>query len=108
MDDPVSRKTYYQKQLEEALKARDVFLKEHPHLQPFQDEIDRILERTAGFEKRMAVLALLIETKLYELKDAFANLHFVARKVQGIVDKTEAEEEDKRLDCSTDPGGYLN
>ena len=63
MAEPAPRKMSSQVILEEALKAREQFLKEQPHLQSFQDEIDRILEKTVGFENRMSVLAFMIRDK---------------------------------------------
>ena len=94
--------------LEEALKAREKFLREQPHLQPFQDEIDRILDKTVGFENRMAVLAFMIEKKLYELKEAFADLRMATLKAQGLLGKTKIDRADKILDYSTNPDGHLN
>ena len=93
--------------LEEALKAREQFLKENPHLQPFQDEIDRILEKTVGFENRMAVLAFMIETKLYELRDSMADLHSATLKAQRLFSEDKVENAEA-LDYSTKSDGYLN
>ena len=80
MSEPASRKKSSQEILEEALKARDQFLKEQPQLQPFQDEIDRVLEKTVGFENRMSVLTLMIQIKLYELSDSIAKLRSLLSK----------------------------
>jgi hypothetical protein len=108
MPESAPRKMSSQEMLEEALRAREQFLKEQPHLQPFQDEIDRILEKTVGFENRMSVLALMIEAKLYELKEAFANLHSVALKVQGIITEANVDDAHEVLDYSTNSDGYFN
>ncbi len=108
MDDPAPRERSSQDILEEALKAREQFLKEHPHLQSFQEEIDRILEKTVGFENRMPVLAFMNEAKLYELRDSLANLHSAAPKVQGLFNKAKVENADEVLDYSTNSDGYLN
>ena len=94
--------------LVEALKARDKFLKEQPHLQSFQDEIDRILEKTVGFENRMSVLAFMIETKLYELRDSIALLRPAPLKVEGPFDEAKVEDGDEAMVCSEDLGCYLN
>ena len=108
MPGPSPLKMSLQEILEEALKAREQFLKEQPHLQSFQDEIDRILEKTVGFENRMSVLAFMIETKLYELRDSIANLRSTALKVQGLLNKANVENADEVSDCSTNLDGYLN
>jgi hypothetical protein len=84
MSEPPPRKTSYREALEKALEAREQFLREQPHLRSFQDEIDRILEKTVGFENRMSVLAFMMEAKLYELKEAVASLHSTAVKVHGL------------------------
>ena len=93
--------------LEQALKAREEFLKQHPHLQSFQDEIDRIMEKAVGFENRMSVLAFLMEKKLYELRDSVASLRSVALNMQSLFDKTETKKTKAALDYST-PSNYLN
>ncbi|GEM_PF-1338066 len=108
MAEPAPHKMSSQKTLEEALKAREQFLKEQPHLQSFQDEIDRILEKTVGFENRMVVLAFMIETKLYEFRDSFAKLRSAALKVQGLLNKANVENADEVLDYSTNSDSYLN
>ena len=108
MAEPAPRKMSSQEMLEEALKAREQFLKEQPHLQSFQDEIDRILEKTVGFENRMSVLAFMIEAKLYEMRDSIAKLHAATLKVQGPFNKAKAENAGEVLDYSTNTDGYLN
>ena len=100
-------KTPCNEALEEALKAREKFLKEHPDLQPFQDEIDRIMEKTVGFENRMAVLAFMIENKLYELRDSVAELHSATLKARRALSEDKAENA-KVLDYSTKSDGYVN
>ena len=103
----LSKKTS-QEMLEEALKAREKFLKEQPHLQSFQDEIDRILEKTVGFENRMSVLAFMIQIKLYELRDSIAKLSPAPLKGQWFFNDAKAENADEIPDCSKDSGCYLN
>ncbi len=107
MAEPAQNKISYQEKLEKALKARDQFLKEQPHLQAFQDEIDRILEKTVGFENRMSVLSFMMQKKLYELRDSCASLH-ASLVSKGLLDKSRVEKTDKRLDYSTNSTGYLN
>jgi hypothetical protein len=108
MDEPAPRKMSSQEILEEALKAREKLLKEQPRLQSFQDEIDRILEKTVGFENRMSVLAFMIEKKLYELRDSIAKLESATLKVQGSFNKAKVDNADEVLDYSTNSGRYLN
>lgn len=59
---------------EGARLERDRLLKEHPHLQACQDEIDRMLAGAGSSENRMAVLGLMMEAKLNELKDQLSRL----------------------------------
>lgn len=108
MAEPAPRKMYYHESLEEALRAREQFLKEHPHLQPFQDEIDRVLEKSVGFENRMSVLAFMIEAKLYELRDSMAGLQSAAQRVQGLFEKAKTDSADEALDYSAKSDGYFN
>ncbi|MGO9312122.1 MAG: hypothetical protein ACLQBD_00815 [Syntrophobacteraceae bacterium] len=109
MAEPAERKMSYNEILEEALKAREQFLKEHPHLQAFQDEIDRIMEKTVGFENRMSVLAFMIEAKLYELRDSISRLRPAPPlKVERLFDKAKVENADESLVCSANSGCYLN
>ena len=53
--------------LKEAIEKRDKFLKDYPHMQKFQDEIDVILEKTPTHMKKDVVITLLI-SKLQELQ----------------------------------------
>jgi len=59
---------------ERARLERDRLLKEHPHLQAYQDEIDRMLAGAGSSENRMAVLGLMMEAKLNELQDQLSRL----------------------------------
>lgn len=92
----------YQEELKSAIEARDEFLKEYPDLQPFQDELNRILSKA---ENRIEALAFLLEKKLSELGNSLADLQtFLKQKydevsgvdVGGIPDDYES------------PTGYLN
>jgi len=100
--------------LEEALRAREQFLKEQPHLQDFQDEIDRMLEKTVGFENRMSVLSFMMEAKLYELSRAFSDIRDITVRLQGFLGtvKTlgaaETGTPDKLLDYCVNSECYVN
>lgn len=59
--------------LEEAIAARDEFLKNNPDMQAYQDEIDDILSKTSE-DKRLEVMALLMATKTVELGNEVAKL----------------------------------
>ena len=54
--------------LREALAKRDRYLDHHPHLRPFQAEIDRLLDKSGGNDGRMAVLGTLMQGKLLEMQ----------------------------------------
>jgi hypothetical protein len=72
--------------LENALEARAKLLREHPHLQAYQDEIDRILSKVIGFNDRMAVLGVMMEAKIYQLRDSVVELRSLAQKVEKLLD----------------------
>ncbi|MHC1728877.1 MAG: hypothetical protein AB9866_23220 [Syntrophobacteraceae bacterium] len=61
--------------LEEALRAREQFLSAKPQLRAYQEEIDRTLQNVIGFEKRMAVLGMMMQVKTHQLKDAVLYLN---------------------------------
>lgn len=54
--------------LRQALSARDRFLERHPHLRPYQAEIDRLLDSSGNSQGRMAVLGTLMQGKLLEMQ----------------------------------------
>lgn len=60
--------------LKELLKKRDQYLKENPHLIPFQEEIDRLMDNAGSRENRMAVLGIMLEGKLRELQKELTSL----------------------------------
>lgn len=102
------REMSHQEILEEAIRARDRFLEEQPHLRPYQDEIDRILGKTAGFENRMSVLALMIEAKLYELKDSIEDLRTAIIKMKETFDPVKIKNAYQALEYAAQVHGYLN
>lgn len=57
-----------------ALQKRDRFLKQNPHMVPYQEEIDRILDGAGSSENRLAALGIMIESKLGELQENLAQL----------------------------------
>lgn len=61
--------------LAEALAEREQFLETYPQYRGYQEEIDNMLDKAGSSEKRMAVLALLMEAKLIELQDELKNLN---------------------------------
>ena len=77
-----------EKRLSEALKARDQLLKERPSLQAYQAEIDRALQNVYGYEDRMAVLGVMMEAKLHELRNSFAALKSVTHKYDSVLKAT--------------------
>jgi hypothetical protein len=60
--------------LDELIKTRAQYLKENPHLIPFQKEIDRLLDNAGNLENRMKVLGIIMEGKLTELKEQLLRL----------------------------------
>ena len=51
-------------QIQEAVKARDEFLQEHPELQPLQDAINQILEKSGKnhHSRQVAIQTLMLNT----------------------------------------------
>lgn len=54
--------------LQAALAEREQFLKRRPHMQAYQAEIDRVLDRSGNHEGRLAVLGTLMQGKLLEMQ----------------------------------------
>jgi hypothetical protein len=69
---------------------RDRLLNEYPNLKKFQNQIDRCLDNAGSSENRMAVLGIMIETKLKELRDELAHLSFLMRQFK-ISNQTSGE-----------------
>jgi hypothetical protein len=59
---------------------RDRLLRQHPHLQTYQDEIDRRLNAAGGPANRLAVLGFMLEAKLAELKGELTRLGDLTRQ----------------------------
>lgn len=64
----------YEKKLQKALAEREQFLRRQPHLRSFQAEIDRVLEKSGNHEGRMAVLGMLLQSKLLEMQKELRSL----------------------------------
>jgi hypothetical protein len=60
-----------------ALNERERFLINHPHLRSFQDGIDKVLDKAGGGQNRLAVIALLLESKLIELHRHLQSLNAI-------------------------------
>ena len=52
-----------------AEKEREELLNKRPELRKFQGKIDRIMKTAGSFEKRMAVLGIMMEANLKELQN---------------------------------------
>lgn len=104
MGESVKRNLGGRQELESALKAREQFLEDHPELQVFQDEIDRILGQAGGPEDQMMALALLIGEKLRDLYDSMVDLYFSQMKFGKVI----APSANLALEDSLRPSGYLN
>lgn len=92
-------------ELELALEARERFLKDHPDLQPFQDEIDRILADVVEPENRMKALTFLLQKKLCELHDSIADLLATVGKQHNSARNANL---DAFFNNRQNPGDYLN
>ena len=65
-----------------ARQERDRLLNEHPDLKEYQKQIDRCLDNAESFENRMAVLGIMMEAKLKELRDILSHLSFLMRQLK--------------------------
>ena len=63
-----------------AQRERDRLLKERPELKGFQKEIDRRLNNAGDSENRMAVLGIMMESKLKDLRDQLSYLSFLMQQ----------------------------
>jgi dsDNA-specific endonuclease/ATPase MutS2 len=63
-----------------ARQERDRLLNEHPELKEFQQKIDRCLDNAGSSENRMAVLGIMIEAKLKDLRDELSHLSLLMRQ----------------------------
>ena len=63
-----------------ARQDRDLLLEEHPELKEFQKKIERCLDNAGSSENRMAVLGIMIEAKLKELRDELSHLSLLMRQ----------------------------
>ena len=63
-----------------ARQERDRLLEEHPELKEFQKKIERCLDNAGSSENRMAVLGIMIEAKLKELRDELSHLSLLMRQ----------------------------
>jgi hypothetical protein len=59
--------------IEDAIAKRDAYIKERPHLQEFQNQIDDALDKCAE-EDRPEVLMILLAGKMAELRDRMNEL----------------------------------
>lgn len=59
--------------LENAIQLRDEYLKRHPHLQEFQNEIDNTLDKCRD-QDRVQVITLMLGTSMQKLKDEVGKL----------------------------------
>jgi hypothetical protein len=63
-----------------ARQERDHLLNEYPDLKEFQKKIDKCLENAGSSENRMAVLGIMIEAKLKELRDELSHLSVLMKQ----------------------------
>lgn len=63
-----------------AREERDRLLEQHPDLKEFQKKIDRCLDNAGSAENRMAVLGVMIEARLKDLRDELLHLSFLMRQ----------------------------
>jgi hypothetical protein len=74
--------------IQTAVEVRDRFLKKHPELKPFQEEIERRLANAGSLENRLAVLGFMLceqnlefDQKLLQLKERL-EVHLSGRTIE--------------------------
>ena len=55
--------------LEEAIRKRDSFLKEHPDMEEYQEYINDILSKCTNQNDKIIALLIMLNNKMKELKD---------------------------------------
>jgi hypothetical protein len=63
--------------LQAALAERERFLARHPHMQAYQDQIDKVLDKSGSHQGRLAVLGMLMQSKLLEMQAEFKKLNAI-------------------------------
>ena len=63
--------------LQAALAERDQFLARRPHLKAYQDQIDKVLDKSGNHEGRLAVLGTLMQGKLLEMQAELKKLNAI-------------------------------
>lgn len=70
------------KVMAEALAERAYFLDTNPKYKPYQQEINRLLDKAGSPENRMTILAVLMEAKLIELHTQLKRLNTILIKTR--------------------------
>lgn len=63
--------------LQAALAERARFLARHPHMQAYQDQIDKVLDKSGNHQGRLAVLGMLMQSKLLEMQAELKKLNAI-------------------------------
>ena len=66
--------------LQAALAERDRFLKQRPHMQAYQAEIDRVLDKSGNHQGRLLVLGMLMQGKLLEMQRELVKLNQIIKQ----------------------------
>ena len=55
-------------ELEKAIEKRNKFLQENPNMQEFQNEIDKIMDKTPTYMRKEVIITLMM-SKIQELRE---------------------------------------
>ncbi len=55
-------------ELEKAIEKRNKFLQENPNMQEFQNEIDKIMDKTPAYMRKEVIITLMM-SKIQELRE---------------------------------------
>jgi hypothetical protein len=61
-------------QIEQLIAQRNQLLKDHPHLQELQEEVDTLLSTTINPVIRLEILFMLMTERLMEMRTVFTEL----------------------------------
>jgi hypothetical protein len=74
--------------LRKAIEERDRFLERNPNLKPYQREIERRMKNAGSSENRMAILSMMMQEKLMELKEQCGALVAQANRIGGALNES--------------------
>lgn len=85
-DSSIIDKSEYFSKIQEAVKARNEFLEEHPELKRFQKEIEKEMSKAGSWENRWAILKSMMDAKMQKLNNNLKELQKIENNAEKEVD----------------------